>query len=477
MKKSGAILLLLTMALALLTSCAQGTPFETVATTTPTTEPEAPEKEDPAVDTTDYRALAQAALEVVWNADTPAEQFILEPAPGGVKLLGYTGDAAAVCIPSAIGEDAVVAIGADAFAGENCKTLEALVLPSSLTAVDAGCLRGCTALKALHAPFLGASGTQARHLGYLFGADDSSAHAMHVPETLLYVQIDGTGTEIAENAFAECNDIVCILLGDGIKKVGSFAFYNCTELKYVSLHALEQIGSYALGNCRKLVRADFGTALTSAGLGTLQGCSDVSALTLPFVGGSLLENNYLGYLFGAEHPDFTAGYIPAYLRSVTLLDTCTVLGDYAFFECSVIRSVQLPQTLTSIGVRAFEKCTELTAVSLPASLQTVRENAFLGCTALEDVRFSEGLQSLGINCFYGCISLKEIKLPQSLRSLPASVFADCSALEYVDFGGVEQVGKNAFRNCTALKNVVAEDVVLTEGNDPVGALIGTGTAS
>ena len=34
---------------------------------------------------------------------------------------------------------------------------------------------------------------------------------------------------------------------------------------------------YALTNCRVLVRADFSTSLTSAGLGVLQGCSAISS--------------------------------------------------------------------------------------------------------------------------------------------------------------------------------------------------------
>lgn len=469
MKKTVAIILILTALITLCTSCAQKNPFDTVATTTPTEPQENPPKDDPAVDTTDYAAEAKAILQTAKDAQTPAEDFVTEVTADGVRILSYKGDAKQVCVPPTIDGNPVVSICENAFSTN--ETIEVLILPNSIRALQKDCLSGMKTLVALYTPFIGATAEEKGYLGYLFGAEDHFAHGKHVPATLRHVQVGGASGALADYAFAECNDVVCVLLDENIKKIGDFSFFNCTKLKFVNLDSLTEIGSLALGNCKDLVRADFGETLTRAGLGVLQGCAALSSVTLPFVGGSLEQNNYLGYLFGAEHPDFTAGYIPAYLRTVKLLDTCTVLGDYAFFECSVIKSLTLPQTLTSIGVRAFEKCTSLKSLSLPATLKTIRENAFFGCSALEEITFSEGLVSLGTNAFYGCRALREIKLPQSLVSLPASVFSDCVALESVDFGGVKTVGKQAFRNCAALKAAVGENITLEEGNDAVSALL------
>ena len=473
MKKLLAALLIAALTLPTVISCSGGNEGGTIATTESKTPAQDSQNPDPAVDTTDYRAAAEELLQSASATVTPADRFSYLNEDGSIRIVKYTGSETSVCIPAEIGGVPVTVLSADAFADN--QTLEALIIPDSVVRIGAGCLKGCTALKLLDTPLLGATAEDTQFLGYLFGAQSYADHTQSIPASLSYVFVGGSMTKIADYAFAECNDVVAVVLGEQIQSVGSFAFYGCEKLKWINLERLTSIGSYALTNCRVLVRADFSTSLTSAGLGVLQGCSAISSLTLPFVGGSLSENNYLGYLFGAESSDFTAGYIPAYLRSVTLLDTCTVLGDYAFFECSSLKEVKLSATLTSIGVRAFEKCTALSEIALPATLVSIRENAFFGCTALERIAFSEGLQTLGVNVFYACTSLKEVKLPASLKALPASAFADCVALETVDFGGVDTVGKNAFRNCTALKNVVCENITTTDGNEILDSLINQGS--
>ena len=472
MKKLLAALLIAALTLPSVISCSGGNEGGTIATTESKIPSQDAQKPDPAIDTTDYKAEAESLLQSASATATAADQFSYLIEDGSIRIVKYTGNETSVCIPAEIGGVPVTVLSADAFADN--QTLEALIIPDSIVRIGTGCLKGCTSLRLLYTPLLGATVDETQFLGYLFGAQSYADHTQSIPASLAYVCVGGSMTKIADYAFAECNDVVAVVLGDQIRSVGSFAFYSCEKLKWINLDQLTSIGSYALANCRVLVRADLGASLTSAGLGMLQGCSAISSLTLPFVGGSLSENNYLGYLFGAENPDFTAGYIPAYLRTVTLLDTCTVLGDYAFFECSSLKEVKLSATLTSIGVRAFEKCTALSEIELPATLVSIRENAFFGCIALARIEFSEGLQTLGVNVFYACVSLKEVKLPASLKALPASAFADCSSLESVDFGGVDTVGKNAFRNCTALKNVVYDHITTTDGNEILDALINQG---
>ena len=59
-----------------------------------------------------------------------------------------------------------------------------------------------------------------------------------------------------------------------------------------------------------------------------------------------------------------------------------------------------------------------------------------------------------------------------LKSLPASAFADCLSLREIVLGGVETVGKNAFRNCVALEKADARaNVKIGEGNDALTAVL------
>ena len=51
------------------------------------------------------------------------------------------------------------------------------------------------------------------------------------------------------------------------------------------------------------------------------------------------------------------------LTSVTIPDSVTSIGGYAFYDCSGLTSVTIPDSVTSIGGRAFEGCSGLTSIT------------------------------------------------------------------------------------------------------------------
>ena len=462
------IAILLTVALLCCVSCGgESTPAVTTngdGATQPT-----PSTPDPEIDHTDYKALTNAKFAEI--SDAPASDFSCETGADGVTVTAYLGSAERVRIPSEIGGVAVVRIADGAFADKTA--LKTLYIPDGVTSVGVGVLRGCTSLEALHIPTVFANANGTRFIGYLFGGEEYADHLMCMPASLKFVRLGGGDPTVTASAFAECEELVCVLLSERTTTLSSFAFYGCKSLKYVNVEHLTKMDAYAFASCQSLVRAELGASMTNIGLGAFQGCASLSSVTVPFVGGSSGENTFFGYIFGAENAQYTAGFLPAYLRRVTVLDTCTSLGDYAFYECSSIQTVTLSQGITTIGVRAFERCTSLTSVNLPASLRHIRENAFVGCKALTSVTFGDQVDTLGVNAFYGCTSLREIRLPQSLTHLPASAFADCRSLETVDLGGVTRVGKNAFHNCTAIRTVSAPaNVEFEDGNDTLKTAMG-----
>ena len=458
MKKTIAILLLGACLLLPLTSCqaCKKDDFGGKPSVSVPVKPQQPTK-DPEIDQTDYHKTVTDYFATL--ANSPEADFTYEATTGGVCVTGYVGTDAAVRIPETLNGQAVVAIADRAF--ENKKTVKVLYIPDSVVALGKSVLSGSDAIEALHTPLLSEDATKAQHIGYLFGGMGYLDN-IKVPASLKYVSLGNAVTEVSDSAFADCDSLVAVVLGDNVKSVGDFAFYYCQKLKYVNMDGLTEIGEFAFASCNVLVRADLGKQTASIGYGAFQGCAALSSMTLPFVGGTQTENTHLGYIFGAEMPDFNAGYIPAYLRTVTVLDSCTSIGNYAFFECASICRVILPDTVTSVGVRAFEKCRLLTEITFSDSLTVIRENAFVGCVSLESVSLGEGLTALGINAFYGCTALKEIALPNSLTKLPTSAFADCRALETVHLGGVLYVGKNAFHNCISLKDLHTENAVFYE---------------
>lgn len=481
MKRILILLISALLMLSMLASCGNGkTPNNTTATTAPIGD-QTP-KPDPTVDNTDYRALVRTQFEGL--AENAATDFTVEETEGGLAITGYVGSAEKVRIPATINGQAVVRIADGVFEIEAPKEddppaeptpqktkITVLYIPDCVKSLGKRILAGCDTITAIRTPLMGATGESEQMLGYLFGAE-SYRDNVFTSLSLKYVWLDGNVTAVMDYAFAECSMLEAVLLDEQVVSIGKFAFAYGGALKYVNLENIQTVGSYAFSACESFVRAEFTGALRSVGLGALQGCAALSSVTVPFVGGSADQNTYFGYLFGAQNSAFTAGFLPLYLRTVTVLDGATALGDYAFFECSPLKVITLPASIASVGVRAFEGCTSLEALTFSDALQSIRENAFVGCTSLGTITLGNSLNSLGVNAFYGCTALKAITLPTSLTTLSASVFADCKALETVNLGGVKQIGKNAFHNCTAIRSATAlSNVQIEDGNDPIKKIL------
>ena len=58
------------------------------------------------------------------------------------------------------------------------------------------------------------------------------------------------------------------------------------------------------------------------------------------------------------------------IKSLTVSEGVTSIGDYAFCYLQSLVSVSLPSSLTHIGEYAFYGCSSLTAVTLPAKLES-----------------------------------------------------------------------------------------------------------
>ena len=70
------------------------------------------------------------------------------------------------------------------------------------------------------------------------------------------------------------------------------------------------------------------------------------------------------------------------LTSVTIPNSVTSIGDFAFYDCSGLTSVSIPNSVTSIGWYAFYECRGLTSVTIPNSVTEIGEGAFGKCSGL-----------------------------------------------------------------------------------------------
>jgi len=88
----------------------------------------------------------------------------------------------------------------------------------------------------------------------------------------------------------------------------------------------------------------------------------------------------------------------ANLTSVTIPNSVTGLGDYAFAGTH-FTSVTIPGTATNIGNGVFSSCPSLASVTIPGSVTNLGDYAFAGCTNLTGA-YSKGSAPSQVSEFY-----------------------------------------------------------------------------
>ncbi|MBQ8257621.1 MAG: leucine-rich repeat domain-containing protein [Bacteroidaceae bacterium] len=82
--------------------------------------------------------------------------------------------------------------------------------------------------------------------------------------------------------------------------------------------------------------------------------------------------------------------IPESVEYNGVIYSVTTIGELAFYSCGYnLTSVTIPNSVTTIGYYAFRDCSGLTSVTIPNSVTYIESDAFDGCTGLTSVHISD----------------------------------------------------------------------------------------
>ncbi len=180
---------------------------------------------------------------------------------------------------------------------------------------------------------------------------------------------------------------------------------------------------------------------------------------------------------------------------MTIPDSVTSIGDWAFESCTSLTSVTLPNSVTSIGGAAFTNCTGLTSITIPSGVTSIgsdENGAFDGCLNLNEILVSAdnaaftaedgilfnkdktelvcypagkagtytipgSVTSLYTDAFAWCSGLTSITIPDSVVTLGGWSFYFCDNLTSVTLpSSVTSIGDYTFDGCTSLTEILVD---------------------
>ncbi len=358
----------------------------------------------------------------------------------------------------------------------NCRNLQELSLPFSITEIDTLALASCRSLREIEIPFTVTS------IGYGGFVGCDNIQSINVPNSVVNLEVGafqqmlgleeislGNGIETIDNSLLMGDENLRVIhFGDGLQKVDPVVFYT--------LPALEEI-NVVDGN---LQFCSVDGVLFTASMDTLVSYPRASLLTDYDVDPRV------------RHIGKFAFYNAAAINSVTMPESLEAIDSVAFMGCRSLSVVNLNPTLKRIAFGAFganlgdEQA--LQELVIPASVEMIEPGAFLFNTifglqvdeanpyfaadeqgALYDKQMTkllsvpamagefaipETVKQIGDYAYAGFCGSPVVYLPDYVEAVGDHVFAYAFGVEQITFGkGVSSIGNAVVEGCESLQKV------------------------
>ncbi len=238
--------------------------------------------------------------------------------------------------------------------------------------------------------------------------DEKVDYLMSLIDKKGHVDIPAHVTEIPEEIYNNCEDLVSVTISEGVMRIGAMAFWDCKRLRSITIpRSVTKIDSMAFADCPSLktIRVAKGNQhFTSDGIALFNADKTI----LYVCAGSVREYNIPE---GVTEIGECAFHGCSRLTSITIPKGVTEIGDYAFCGCSRLTSITIPEGVTEICDYAFSDCSRLTSITIPEGVTEIGDHAFSDCSRLRSITIPEGVTEIGYSAFACCSKLKEVRAP------------------------------------------------------------------
>ncbi len=394
--------------------------------------------------------------------------------PTSVTSIGSSAFAGCTSLTSFIIHGGVTSIGSFAFNGSG---IETLVVPNSVTNIATSAFGGLkSTLKDLTISVETIPDNEFKDYTALEKVTIGSG-----------TKLIGTPNNYGDYVFSGCTSLTTVSLPNTLTSIGSYAFQNCSSLCCIDIpDSVTTIEGSAFSGCTSLATANIGRGVTEISGSAFAGCEALTSIILPegllSLGNSVFNNSGLETLVVPNSlTDFTASSflgIKSTLKELTIsvetipdqaFQYCTALekvtigsgtkligtpnnyGDYVFSGCTNLATVSLPDTLTYVGSYAFQSC-PLSRVYLPVGIDTCQSSSFPATTSLicpANTTTAATLTSAG----FTCVQPAALALPADLAVIEAEAFLGDAAEMVVIPASCTAIGSRAFADMPNLHYV------------------------
>lgn len=312
------------------------------------------------------------------------------------------------------------------------------------------------------------------------------------------VSLPNTLTEIADNAFANCQSLTEVEIPESVTTIGNRAFANCVELDTIKYNAINA-----------------SITATTSEYAPFYGCNSTTGMGANVIIGKNVTKipPYLFSQNSSTNPSINTlsfeegtkcsvignyAFVRANIREVEFAPSITEIGQRAFSENKYLRELNLPVNLSKIGDRAFEY-SEITKIDIPGTTLDIGYGILRNCPYVESITVNSGnpnytsvdnclivkssgrliagcrnsvipttvtnsagqnitVETLDQFAFEGIRDLYEINIPETVKTIGNECFEGCKELTTVNIpDGITTMGHQAFRNCTSLTEIKIPD--------------------
>ena len=206
-------------------------------------------------------------------------------------------------------------------------------------------------------------------------------------DVLAAIEIGAGVTDIGSAAFANMTNLKYVTIPNTCTTFRDITFNGCIKLRSITYPAgVTRIGNYANSYCYQLKVCSIPASVTAIGNAAFKTDTELNRVCIP-EGVTALGIWVCAGLHTAEEivvPDTITGAIPNYafyhcyaIEKINLPDGITSIGQYAFYHCTNLRDCELPEGVTTIGYAAFGSCFAFLDFVIPSTVTSIAGFAFL----------------------------------------------------------------------------------------------------